>query len=91
MDMFSDVALALVPLLMLVSLILVGIYNSKVYPFLLLMALPAACIGSLLLLRLSGGLLDLPALTGLLTLAGITVANVIVLLDWMYSCSMISK
>lgn len=78
---FSGLGLALIAAIVLVYLIMVGTFRSLVQPLILLVSIPFAAIGSILLLLATKTQLGVPALIGLLMLVGIVVTNAIVLLD----------
>jgi HAE1 family hydrophobic/amphiphilic exporter-1 len=78
---FSSLGLALLAAILLVYLIMVGTFRSLVQPLILMVSIPFAATGSILLLLATHTQLGAPALIGLLMLVGIVVTNAIVLLD----------
>jgi HAE1 family hydrophobic/amphiphilic exporter-1 len=60
---------------------MVATFRSLIQPLILLVSIPFAATGALLLLLLSGTALGVPALIGMLMLVGIVVTNAIVLMD----------
>ena len=78
---FSGLGLALLAAIVLVYLIMVGTFRSLIQPLILLVSIPFAATGSILLLLATHTSLGVPALIGLLLLIGIVVTNAIVLLD----------
>jgi HAE1 family hydrophobic/amphiphilic exporter-1 len=78
---FQSLGLALLAAILLVYLVMVGTFRSLVQPLILLISIPFAATGSLLLLLATHTPLGAPALIGLLMLVGIVVTNAIVLLD----------
>jgi len=78
---FSGLGYALLAAIVLVYLIMVGTFRSLVQPLILLVSIPFAATGSILLLLATHTALGVPALIGLLLLIGIVVTNAIVLLD----------
>ncbi|MEO8955212.1 MAG: efflux RND transporter permease subunit [Ktedonobacteraceae bacterium] len=78
---FSGLELALLAAIALVYIIMVGTFRSLVQPLILLVSIPFAATGSLILLVVTHTPLGVPALIGLLMLVGIVVTNAIVLLD----------
>ncbi len=78
---FSGLGYALLAAIVLVYLIMVGTFRSLVQPLILLVSIPFAATGSILLLLATHTQLGVPALIGLLLLIGIVVTNAIVLLD----------
>lgn len=78
---FHDLGLALLAAILLVYLVMVTTFRSLVQPLILLVSIPFAATGSILLLLATHTALGAPALIGLLMLVGIVVTNAIVLLD----------
>jgi HAE1 family hydrophobic/amphiphilic exporter-1 len=78
---FSNLELALLVAIMLVYLVMVVAFRSLVQPLILLVSIPFAGTGSILLLLATHTALGAPSLIGLLMLVGIVVTNAIVLLD----------
>nr|WP_194720263.1 efflux RND transporter permease subunit [Cellulosimicrobium arenosum] len=80
-DAFADLGLALLAAIAIVYLVMVGTFRSLVQPLILLVSVPFAATGALLLLLATSTPLGVPALIGLLMLVGIVVSNAIVLID----------
>jgi HAE1 family hydrophobic/amphiphilic exporter-1 len=78
---FSSLGIALLAAIMLVYLVMVATFRSLVQPLILLVSIPFAATGSLLLMLATHTELGVPSLIGLLMLVGIVVTNAIVLLD----------
>ncbi|HEX7735387.1 MAG TPA: efflux RND transporter permease subunit [Ktedonobacteraceae bacterium] len=78
---FSSLGLALVIAIILVYLVMVATFRSLMQPLILLISIPFAATGSLLLMLAAHTQLGVPSLIGLLMLVGIVVTNAIVLLD----------
>ncbi|HEX6484281.1 MAG TPA: efflux RND transporter permease subunit [Ktedonobacteraceae bacterium] len=78
---FSSLGIALLIAILLVYLVMVATFRSLVQPLILLVSLPFAASGSLLLMLITHTQLGVPSLIGLLMLIGIVVTNAIVLLD----------
>jgi hydrophobic/amphiphilic exporter-1 (mainly G- bacteria), HAE1 family len=78
---FSGLLLALLFAILLVYLVMVAFFRSIIQPLILLVSIPFAATGSILLLLATHTTLGVPALIGLLMLVGIVVTNAIVLLD----------
>jgi hydrophobic/amphiphilic exporter-1 (mainly G- bacteria), HAE1 family len=78
---FQGLVLALIIAIVLVYLIMVVTFRSIIQPLILLVSIPFAATGSILLMLATNTTLDVPALIGLLMLVGIVVTNAIVLLD----------
>ena len=78
---FNGLELALLAAIVLVYLIMVATFRSLIQPLILLVSIPFAATGSIVLLLITHTALGVPALIGLLLLIGIVVTNAIVLLD----------
>jgi len=78
---FQGLALALLIAILLVYLVMVATFRSVIQPLILLVSIPFAATGSILLLLATHTALGVPSLIGLLMLVGIVVTNAIVLLD----------
>jgi len=61
---------------------MVALYDSFVYPFVVLFSIPVAVIGAFLALNLSLSNLSLFALLGLIMLMGLVVKNAILIVDF---------
>lgn len=66
----------------LIYLIMVALYDSYIYPFVALFAIPVAAIGAFLALNLSMSHLSLFALLGLIMLMGLVTKNSILIVDF---------
>ncbi len=80
-EAFGDLGLALAIAVVIVYLVMVGTFRSLAQPLILLVSVPFAATGALLMLLLTGTPLGVPALIGVLMLIGIVVTNAIVLID----------
>jgi HAE1 family hydrophobic/amphiphilic exporter-1 len=80
-NVFSSLIIAMLVAVMLVYLIMVGTFRSLLSPLILLVSIPFAAVGAVLLLLVTQISLSMPSLIGLLMLIGIVVTNAIVLLD----------
>ncbi len=81
-EAFKDLFLALLLAIVFVYMILAAQFESLIHPFTIMMALPLALIGVVLGLLFGGQNLSVPAIIGLIMLAGIVVNNSIVLVDY---------
>lgn len=78
---FQSLGLALGIAIILVYIVMVATFRSLLQPLILLVSIPFAGTGSILLLLETHTALSLPSLIGVLMLVGIVVTNAIVLLD----------
>jgi hypothetical protein len=82
-DQLKDFYLPLAFAFVLIYMILAAVFESLTIPFVLLLSIPLAGLGSLIALILTGNsLLNLNTLTGFLILLGIVVNNGIILIDY---------
>lgn len=79
---FGSLGLAMLAGLMLVYFIMVLLYDSFVYPFVVLFSIPVAVIGALLALALSSSNIGIFAMLGMLMLIGLVVKNAILIVDF---------
>ncbi len=80
-EAFGQLGLALLAAIVIVFVVLVGTFRSLVQSLVLLVSIPFAATGAILLLLVTGTPLGVPALIGMLMLVGIVVTNAIVLVD----------
>lgn len=80
-DMFRSLGIAMLVAIILVYLIMVGTFRSLLNPMILLVSIPFAAVGAIVLMLATSTTLGMPSLIGLLMLIGIVVTNAIVLLD----------
>jgi len=81
-DSFGALGSVLLISFLLIYLIMVALYDSFVYPFVVLFSIPVAAIGAFLALNLSLNNLSLFALLGLIMLMGLVVKNAILIVDF---------
>lgn len=81
-DSFGALGSVLMVSFLLIYLIMVALYDSFVYPFVVLFSIPVAAIGAFLALNLSLSNLSLFALLGLIMLMGLVVKNAILIVDF---------
>lgn len=79
---FGSLGIALLASIILIYLIMVALYDSYVYPLVVLFSLPLALIGSLLALALTKGTLSIFSIMGLIMLMGLVAKNAILLVDF---------
>ncbi|MBL1279811.1 MAG: efflux RND transporter permease subunit [Fluviicola sp.] len=81
-DSFGALGSVLLISFLLIYLIMVALYDSFIYPFVVLFSIPVAVIGAFLALNLSISHLSLFALLGLIMLMGLVVKNAILIVDF---------
>ncbi|RYY30650.1 MAG: efflux RND transporter permease subunit [Chitinophagaceae bacterium] len=79
---FGSMGIALLAAVMLVYLILVALYDSFVYPLVVLFSIPLAIIGAFLALALTNNSLNIFTILGLIMLIGLVAKNAIILVDF---------
>jgi HAE1 family hydrophobic/amphiphilic exporter-1 len=79
---FSSLFLALVLAVVLVYMIMASQFESLVYPFIIMFSVPLAVSGGVFALKLTGNIISMPAVIGVIMLTGIVVNNGIVLVDY---------
>jgi HAE1 family hydrophobic/amphiphilic exporter-1 len=81
-DAFSSLFFALMAAILLVYFVMVSLYNSYLYPFVVLFSLPVAIIGALLALAWAGENLSIYSIIGMIMLMGLVAKNAILLVDF---------
>ena len=79
---FGSLGIALLASIILIYLIMVALYDSYVYPLVVMFSLPMALIGALLALALTKGTLSIFSIMGLIMLMGLVAKNAILLVDF---------
>ncbi len=79
---FGSMGIALLAAIFLVYFIMVVLYDSFVYPLVVLFSIPLAIIGALLALALTNNSLNLFTILGLIMLIGLVAKNAIILVDF---------
>ena len=81
-ETFGIMSGAFILAVLLVYMILASLFESFLYPFIIMFTIPLAFIGVVLALLVSGKSINLPVLIGFVILGGIAVNNGIVLVDY---------
>ena len=81
-DAFGSLGLAMGIGILLVYLIMIALYESVVYPFVVLFSIPVAMIGAVLALALTMNSLTIFAILGLIMLLGLVCKNAILIVDF---------
>lgn len=80
-EAFAQLGLAILAAILIVYVVMVATFRSLLHPLLLLVSIPFAATGSILLQVATGIPLGVASLIGVLMLVGIVVTNAIVLID----------
>jgi HAE1 family hydrophobic/amphiphilic exporter-1 len=81
-EAFGSLFFALAAAILLVYFVMVALYNSYLYPFVVLFSLPVALIGALLALALTRQNISVFVLIGMIMLMGLVAKNAILLVDF---------
>lgn len=81
-ESFGQLGWALLISLVLIYMIMAAQFESLVYPFVIMFAIPLASIGVVVGLRVAGEQVSIAAMVGMIMLAGIVVNNAIILIDF---------
>jgi len=79
---FSSMGIALLASIIFMYLIMVALYDSYVYPMVVMFSLPLAIVGALLALALAGKSLSLFSIMGIIMLMGLVAKNAILVVDF---------
>ncbi|MEN9907261.1 MAG: hypothetical protein RLZZ540_402 [Bacteroidota bacterium] len=79
---FGTLGIALLAAIILVYLVMVGLYDSFVHPFVVLFAIPLSFIGAMLALALTNNSLNIFTILGIIMLIGLVCKNAIMLVDY---------
>ncbi len=81
-DAFGSLGTALVIAILLVYFIMVALYESLIYPFVVLFSIPVALVGALLALALTMESLTVFSMVGMIMLLGLVAKNAILIVDF---------
>lgn len=81
-DAFSSLFLAIIVSIFLVYLIMVALYESYLYPFVVLFSIPLSIIGAMWALALTGENMSIFSLLGIIMLIGLVAKNAILVVDF---------
>lgn len=81
-EAFANLGFALIASILFVYLIMVALYDSYIYPFVVLFSIPVAVVGALLALALSMQPLSIFSMLGMIMLIGLVAKNAILIVDF---------
>ena len=81
-DSFKALILALIASIILIYLVMVALYESYLYPFVILFSIPLSVIGALWALALTGNNMSIFAMLGIIILVGLVARNAILVVDF---------
>jgi hydrophobic/amphiphilic exporter-1 (mainly G- bacteria), HAE1 family len=81
-ESFASLGIALLMSLVLVYLIMVALYDSYVYPFVVMFSVPVAIIGAFLALAINMQNMSIFSMLGMIMLIGLVVKNAILIVDY---------
>ncbi|MBF0598260.1 efflux RND transporter permease subunit [Faecalibacter rhinopitheci] len=79
---FGTLGIALLAAIILVYLVMVALYDSFVYPFVVLFSIPLSLIGVFIILALTNNSLNVFTILGMIMLIGLVCKNAILLVDF---------
>jgi HAE1 family hydrophobic/amphiphilic exporter-1 len=80
-ESMSSLTFALILSVILVFMVLAAEFESIIQPFVILLTMPFACVGTILTFLIFGKSLNMMAYIGIIMLCGIAVSNAIILID----------
>jgi len=81
-EAMANLGLAILASILFVYLIMVALYDSFVYPFVVLFSIPMAIIGALLALALASETINIFSMLGMIMLIGLVAKNAILIVDF---------
>lgn len=81
-DGFGTLGIALLAAILLVYLVMVGLYNSYVHPFVVLFSIPLSLIGVMIILGLTNNSINVFTILGMIMLIGLVCKNAILIVDF---------
>lgn len=80
-ESFADLGLAMLAAILFTYMVMVALYDSFIYPFVILFSIPLAMIGAILALGLTMKALNIFTILGIIMLTGLVAKNAILLVD----------
>ncbi|WP_130857964.1 efflux RND transporter permease subunit [Olivibacter jilunii] len=81
-EAFTSLAFALIIAIVLVYMVMVSLYESLIYPFVVIFSVPVALIGALLAIALTMNQLTIFTIIGMIMLLGLVTKNGILIVDF---------
>jgi len=81
-EAFSNLLLAILASILFVYLIMVALYDSFAYPFVVLFSIPMAVVGAFLALALTANTINIFSMLGMIMLIGLVAKNAILIVDF---------
>lgn len=81
-DSFAALGYAMLAAIVLMYLVMVGLYNNFIYPFVVLFSIPVAFIGAFLALALAKSSMSIFTILGMIMLLGLVAKNAILIVDF---------
>lgn len=81
-ESFTNLLIALVLSIVFVYMIMASLFESFLYPFIIMFSLPVTLVGAILSLMVTGKTLNLFSMIGVVMLVGLVVMNAILLVDY---------
>ncbi len=78
---FGSLGLAMIAAILFVYMVMVALYDSYIYPFVVLLSIPVAMVGAFLALALTMKTLNIFSILGIIMLIGLVGKNAILLVD----------
>ena len=80
-EAFASLGLAILAAIVFVYLVMVALYNSFIYPFIVLFSIPVAVVGAIAALVLTAKTINIFSILGMIMLIGLVGKNAILLVD----------
>lgn len=81
-ESFTELFSAISVSILLVYMVMVALYNSLLYPLVVMFSLPLAIVGAILALIITGNTLSIVTMIGMIMLVGLVSKNAILLVDY---------
>lgn len=81
-ESFGDLLSALSVAILLIYMVMVALYNSLLYPLVVMFSLPLAIVGAIIALVITGKTLSIVTMIGMIMLVGLVAKNAILIVDY---------